>query len=158
MSEETSATRRRTQARRQSIVGTEPVAYVRNKYERLSWALDERQRRLWAANEAVALGYGGCSVVAEATGLSDRTVQLGLRELQQRGRRCRRRRRAVAFGVPAGAGLRPSDSSRDWKRLWKSWSIRPRAAIRSRRCVGPRRVCGTWKPSCNGKVTGSAPR
>ena len=85
MSEETSATRRRTQARRQSIVGTEPVTYVRNKYERLSWALDERQRRLWAATEAVALGYGGGRVVAEATGLSDRTVQLGLRELEQRG-------------------------------------------------------------------------
>jgi len=84
MSEETSATRRRTQARRQSIVGTEPVTYVRNKYERLRWALDERQRRLWAANEAMALGYGGGRVVAEATGMSDRTVQLGLRELQQR--------------------------------------------------------------------------
>ncbi|MCI0419222.1 MAG: hypothetical protein L0387_10945 [Acidobacteria bacterium] len=38
MSEKTTETRRRTQARRQSIVGTEPVAYVRNKYARLSWA------------------------------------------------------------------------------------------------------------------------
>jgi hypothetical protein len=85
MSEEARATRRRTQARRQSIVGTEPVVYVGNKYKRLSWALDERQRRLWAANEAVALGYGGGRVVAEATGMSDRTVQWGHRELQQRG-------------------------------------------------------------------------
>ena len=86
MSEKTTETRRRTQARRQTIVGTEPVAYLRNKYERLCWALDERQQRLWAANEALALGYGGCSVVAEATGLSDRTLHWGLRELQQRGR------------------------------------------------------------------------
>jgi hypothetical protein len=85
MSEKTTETRRRTQARRQTMAGTEPVTYVRNKYERLRWVLDERQQRLWAANEALALGYGGCSVVAEATGLSDRTVQLGLRELQQRG-------------------------------------------------------------------------
>jgi hypothetical protein len=67
------------------MAGTEPVAYIRNKYERLRWVLDERQQRLWAANEAVARGYGGGRVVAEATGLSDRTGQLGLRELQQRG-------------------------------------------------------------------------
>ncbi len=47
--------------------------------------MDERQRRLWAANEAMALGYGGGRVVAEATGMSERTLQLGLRELPQRG-------------------------------------------------------------------------
>jgi len=36
--------------------------------------LDERGRRVWAAVEAEALGYGGQSIVAKATGLSRPTL------------------------------------------------------------------------------------
>ena len=43
--------------------------------------LDERARRLWAAVEARALGRGGLSQVAEATGLSRATVRAGLQAL-----------------------------------------------------------------------------
>jgi transposase len=42
---------------------------------------DERTRRLWAATEARALGRGGISRVAEATGLSRLTIRAGLDEL-----------------------------------------------------------------------------
>ena len=35
------------------------IGTVRKKFERLSKVLDERGRRLWAAVEADALGYGG---------------------------------------------------------------------------------------------------
>lgn len=67
------------------------VAEVRRKYERLSEVLDERGRRVWAAVEAEALGYGGQSLVAEATGLSRTTLYRGARELQgERGSRVRR--------------------------------------------------------------------
>jgi DDE family transposase len=43
--------------------------------------LDERARRLWAAVEARAIGRGGISQVAEATGLSRPTIRAGLQEL-----------------------------------------------------------------------------
>lgn len=55
---------------------------VREKYLALVGDLDERGRRRWAATEALALGRGGISTVARATGLSDRTVRNGIKELQ----------------------------------------------------------------------------
>jgi hypothetical protein len=50
------------------------ISKVRGKYERLSSVLDERGRRVWAAAEAEAIGYGGQSIVAKATGLSRVTL------------------------------------------------------------------------------------
>jgi hypothetical protein len=47
---------------------------IRKKFERLSGVLDERGRRVWATVEAEALGYGGQSIVAKATGLSRATL------------------------------------------------------------------------------------
>jgi hypothetical protein len=44
-------------------------------------SLDERRRRLWAAAEAKAAGYGGVSLVARATGLSRPLIHRGLAEL-----------------------------------------------------------------------------
>jgi transposase len=55
---------------------------LRRKYELLSPWLDERQRRLWAGAEAVALGARGITRVADATGLSRMTVRAGAREVQ----------------------------------------------------------------------------
>ena len=43
--------------------------------------LDEHARRMWAAVEARAMGRGGLSRVAEATGLSRVTIRAGLQEL-----------------------------------------------------------------------------
>ena len=43
--------------------------------------MDER-RRLWAAAEAKALGWGGVTLVAGATGLSRKTIHAGIRELE----------------------------------------------------------------------------
>jgi hypothetical protein len=54
---------------------------IEGKYIELLDDLDERGRRRWAAVEARALGRGGIAVVARATGLSDRTVRTGLKEL-----------------------------------------------------------------------------
>ncbi len=50
------------------------------KFAILQPLLDERARRLWAAVEARALGRGGISQVAEATGRSRATVRAGLQE------------------------------------------------------------------------------
>ena len=43
--------------------------------------MDERVTRRWAAAEAHALGWGGASAVAKATGLSRTTIRSGLAEL-----------------------------------------------------------------------------
>ena len=56
---------------------------IRKKYEWLSGAMNERMRRLWAAAEAKALGRGGVTLVAQATGLSRTTISAGIRELDQ---------------------------------------------------------------------------
>src|SRR2546427_227596 len=45
--------------------------------------LDERARRLWAAAESVAIGYGGDALVSSATGLARETIRNGRRELAQ---------------------------------------------------------------------------
>lgn len=55
---------------------------LERKFLSLVGDLDERGRRRWAAAEALALGYGGITAVARATGLSDRTIRKGIRELQ----------------------------------------------------------------------------
>jgi transposase len=57
------------------------VEWIRQKYVAVLGDLDERGRRRWAAAEARSLGWGGVSAVAQATGLSDRTVRKGVCEL-----------------------------------------------------------------------------
>ena len=52
-------------------------------FSRLGPELDERSRRVWAAAEALELGWGGSSAVALATGLSRTTIRAGIAELQQ---------------------------------------------------------------------------
>jgi len=55
---------------------------VREKFAALAPVLDERSRRLWAATEAKAIGYGGQTLVAKATGMSRNTMYIGMRELE----------------------------------------------------------------------------
>jgi hypothetical protein len=62
---------------------SDDVARLRTKYEMLRGVLNERTRRLWAATEADAIGFGGISRVVEATGLSWPTVVKGLAELTE---------------------------------------------------------------------------
>ena len=42
---------------------------IRSKYLSLQSEFNERQRRLWAAAEAISLGHGGISIVSRATGM-----------------------------------------------------------------------------------------
>ncbi|MCX4239092.1 ISAzo13 family transposase [Paraliomyxa miuraensis] len=55
---------------------------IREKYEALSGFLDERARRLWAATESVAQGYGGDALVSAATGIARATIRKGRQELE----------------------------------------------------------------------------
>jgi hypothetical protein len=56
----------------------EAIPIVRRKYHTLSSIMDERMRRRWAASEAIALGWGGITAVAVATGLSQTTIRAGI--------------------------------------------------------------------------------
>jgi transposase len=59
------------------------IERIQRMFSRLGPELDERSRRVWAAAEALELGWGGTSVVAEATGLSRTTIRAGIVELEQ---------------------------------------------------------------------------
>lgn len=78
---------------------------LREQYARLSPVLDERQRRLFAASEALAAGgRGAISAVSRATGLCRATIRRGLGELDQPG--------ALAAGrarLPGGGRKRAVD-------------------------------------------------
>lgn len=56
---------------------------LRDKLGGIWSLLDERARRLMAANEAQSLGYGGVCAVQRACGLSRVTITKGLREIAQ---------------------------------------------------------------------------
>lgn len=55
---------------------------VRAKYQILHRHLDERGIRLWAASEALSLGWGGATVVSKATGLARSTIGRGEEEIR----------------------------------------------------------------------------
>jgi hypothetical protein len=56
-------------------------ALIRMRFSAVSPYLNERERRLLAATEASAAGYGGIAVVSEATGIAASTIGRGLKEL-----------------------------------------------------------------------------
>src|SRR3990172_8989414 len=53
------------------------------KYAVVAPVLNERARRLWAAAESRAIGYGGDALVSSATGLARETIRNGRRELAE---------------------------------------------------------------------------
>lgn len=58
-------------------------ATIKDKFQRLCPAMDERMCRLWAANEAIGQGRGAESMVSAATGISRATIRAGVAELKQ---------------------------------------------------------------------------
>jgi transposase len=80
-----------------SILALMPAAEaLSRKFDVLTRVLDERTRRLVAAAEASAIGHGGVTLVAQASGLSRGTIIRGIAELKTapkpaRGQRIRRK-------------------------------------------------------------------
>src|SRR5947209_8224002 len=60
------------------VIHVEPI---RERFSAVAPFLDERGRRLVAAAEAFAAGYGGIAAVAMATGIAPSTIGRGLNEL-----------------------------------------------------------------------------
>src|SRR5689334_6402508 len=86
---------------------------MRARYRRAVRFLDERGRRLFAANEALAIGYGGVSAASLATGIARSTIRRAIVDLQggsnPSGPRVRRqgggRKRAVVLQPGLSAAL-----------------------------------------------------
>ena len=87
------------------------------KYVVMAPLLNERTRRLWAAAESIAIGFGGDAIVSSATGLARQTIRNGRRELAQGVTTDRIRR--------PGRGVRASRTrNRGSPRRWTCWSSR----------------------------------
>jgi hypothetical protein len=80
------------------------IARIRRKYRALKPELDERRRRQWAAAESRELGWGGITILAQATGLSRTTINAGKSELTRPAKQ--RASEAVRVRRPGG-GRRP---------------------------------------------------
>jgi len=78
---------------------------IRKKYIRIASHLDEKSKRLWCANEAVNLGWGGVTIVSKAAGISRTTITAGIRELTGR-------KDVPAVGIRRKGGGRKKNSSR----------------------------------------------
>jgi DNA-binding phage protein len=59
------------------------AGHIQKRFMLMGRFLNEKQRRLLAAAEAEALGRGGISTVARATGLSRNTVVAGRLEITE---------------------------------------------------------------------------
>src|SRR6266699_1586954 len=59
------------------------LAELTEKFHSVWPLLDERTRRIMAASEAMALGYGGVSLVRRACGLSRKAIAKGIREIEE---------------------------------------------------------------------------
>lgn len=68
------------------------VENIQGKYEQLSFCLNEKSRRLWAATEAKSIGRGGISIVHDATGIDFKTIRKGIKELEGSGQNKRVRK------------------------------------------------------------------
>jgi hypothetical protein len=64
------------------VIEAHDIDDIRSRYRAHEEFLDERGRRLFASNEALALGRGGVVAVAKATGLARSTIDRGIKDLQ----------------------------------------------------------------------------
>lgn len=59
------------------------ISQIKQRYNFISPYLSERSKRIWAACESVVIGWGGESIVSEATGISRVTIIKGKKELHK---------------------------------------------------------------------------
>src|SRR3954468_16465653 len=112
------------------VVAVMDVEPIRERVFAVAPFLDERGRRLVAAAEAFAAGYGGIAAVAMATGMAPSTIGRGLKELAQDEPSERVRR--------PGAGRKPAIVKDPTLVADLEALVEPTTrGIRNRRCGGP---------------------
>jgi hypothetical protein len=65
-----------------SIIDSDLIDLIRKKFFIMNQILDERAKRIWVAAEALSLGRGGISAVAEATKVDFKTISNGIKEIK----------------------------------------------------------------------------
>lgn len=81
---------------------------IKRRFDLIAEQLNERTRRLVAASEALAIGWGGVSAVARATGLSRKAISHGIKELQEKGGTREGRVRRIGGGRKTTVSKDPS--------------------------------------------------
>ena len=84
---------------------------IRQRWESVGSKLDERGRRVFAAGEVRATGWGGLEAVSEITGLARSTIGRGLKDLDAAPLPKGRVRRKGGDRYPAGTGSTLAKSS-----------------------------------------------
>jgi len=74
------------------------IAPLQQKFATVWPLLDERTRRIVAANEAMTFGYGGISTVSRASGLSRKAITHGIQDIKNGYRPSERHIRRVGAG------------------------------------------------------------
>jgi len=84
--------------------GDEELQVTHGRWIEMMSIFNERQTRLYAAEKAMAMGHGGIAIMAQVSGLSERTIRRGIDELEtgNLGEMPERERRA-------GGGRKPSE-------------------------------------------------
>ena len=80
---------------------------IRSRWQLAAPFLDERGRRLFAANDSLALGRGGVTATARATGLARSTINRGVQELRLAGNEIGRRVRRPGGGRKSAVAHQP---------------------------------------------------
>lgn len=57
------------------------IREIKERFRQPDRSLNERQRRLWAAAEAIKLGRGGITIVSKALRMSPNTIKKGIQEI-----------------------------------------------------------------------------
>ena len=81
---------------------------ISRKFSLLRGSFTERQRRLWAAAEALSLGHGGTAAVSRATGISRPTLRAGIKDLNAPSSLSPERSRRPGGGRKKGSEKQPA--------------------------------------------------
>ena len=130
---------------------------LRAKFRAIWSHLDERTRRLIAANEAKTLGRGGVSLVSRACGLSRKAIHKGIREIEAgvtwpgRIRRPGGGRKPITQSDPQLVHRLEADRGDDARRSGIAAALDLQEYARPRRCLDP------TPPSCKPYQSGPDP-
>jgi len=86
------------------------ILKIKKEFKKMKSALNERTRRLWAAEKAMQLGHGGNKILCEITGLSRKTIYNAKQELKHDADAA-----SVAYIRKPGGGRRRNISDKELK-------------------------------------------
>ena len=87
--------------------------------------LNEKQKRIYLASEAIAIGRGGVTEVSRISGISRSVITAGIKDIN---------------AVKVRVENRSPKLSRALQKHWKSLCVTQRMAIQCRPCFGPRKA------------------